>query len=580
MTNTIIAPVNAQQRDVQIAEIGTDTMVLRSRTWDRLKFEIEYSRQKGTTANSYLIKGDGIAVIDPPGESFTQIYLQALKQHLNLADIEYIILNHVNPNRMVTLKALIEQADRAKIICSRPGANAIEASFPEWETKIQVVRDDDTLDLGRGHQLQFSFVPTPRWPDGLFTYDRATNILYTDKFFGVHVCDNPIFDENWKQLDEDRRHYFDCLHASQAKQVEAALDKIVGLKVKLYATGHGPLVRYSLSRLGYDYRAWCQQQSTQELKVALLYASAYGNTAIVANAIAQGLINSGVAVESINCELSDPTEITEAIKACDGFIIGSPTLGGHAPTQIQTALGIVLSNAAKTKLAGVFGSYGWSGEAIDLLEEKLKDANYSFGFQPIRVRFSPTEPILQECENAGIEFAQSLKKSKKLRTPRQAVTEAQLDRTEQAVGRIVGSLCIIATKRGDTHCGILTSLVSQATFNPPGLMIAIGEDRHAEAIANSGNKFVLNILKEGRNVRKHFSYQVSDRENPFANISTQTASNGCLVINEALAYLECTVQNRMECGDRTLVYATIDRGEVLESEGVTAITHRKSGSHY
>ncbi|MHC5730606.1 MAG: flavodoxin domain-containing protein, partial [Nostoc sp.] len=155
--------------------------------------------------------------------------------------------------------------------------------------------------------------------------------------------------------------------------------------------------------------------------VALLYASAYGNTATLANAIAQGLIQNGINVESINCELADSAEINRIVETCDGLIIGSPTLGGHAPTQIQTALGIVLSATAKTKLAGVFGSYGWSGEAIDLLESKLKDANYQLGFETIRVRFSPTPEILQQCQQAGASFAQNLKKTKKLRTSRQIV---------------------------------------------------------------------------------------------------------------------------------------------------------------
>jgi flavin reductase (DIM6/NTAB) family NADH-FMN oxidoreductase RutF len=241
-------------------------------------------------------------------------------------------------------------------------------------------------------------------------------------------------------------------------------------------------------------------------------------------------------------------------------------------------------------LAGVFGSFGWSGEAVDLLEEKLKDANYSFGFKPIRVRFTPTEASLQEAEDAGIEFAQALKKSKKFRSPRQAVTETKVDRTEQAVGRIVGSLCVLTSKQGENHRGVLTSLVSQATFNPPGLMISIGEEQNVEEIAKigdrplgraEGERFVLNILKEGRNIRRHFSHSFNPTtENPFANIETRPAENGCLIITEALAYLECTVQQRMECGDRLLIYALIDRGEVLESEGVTAIAHRKSGSHY
>lgn len=578
MSTTTLIPT--RKRDVQVAEIGTDTIILRSRTWERLKFEVEYSRQKGTTANSYLIEADKKALIDPPGESFTEIYLQELGEHLDVTTLDYIILGHVNPNRRATLETLLPIAPQATIICSRPAANALKTTVPEWESRIQTVRSEDTLDLGRGHQLKFVTVPTPRWADGLCTYDSATNILYTDKFFGAHICEDTLFDKDWKSLDAERRYYFDCLHAPQAKQVEAALEKMAVFPAKTYAPGHGPVVNYSLSRFTYDYNQWCQNQKSQELTVALLYASAYGNTAILARAIASGLVENGINVESINCELADTQEITRIVEASDGLIIGSPTLGGHAPTQIQTALGIVLSTAAKTKLAGVFGSYGWSGEAIDFLENKFKDANYRLGFESIRVRFTPTPEILQQCQQAGGLFAENLKKSKKLRTPTQIITESHIDRSSQAVGRIVGSLCVVTTRDGETHKGVLTSSVSQASFNPPGIMIAIADEQNADLISNIGDKFVLNILKEGRNIRRYFSRNSTLGDNPFVNLATETAANGCLILCEALSYLECTVQNRIKSGERWLIYAVVDNGEVLENEGLTAVEHRKSGSHY
>ncbi|MBF2076813.1 MAG: diflavin flavoprotein [Synechococcales cyanobacterium C42_A2020_086] len=591
-----------KQRDVQVGEIAESTLVLRSRTWTRLRFEVEYARQRGTTANSYLIQAPQVALIDPPGESFTDIFLEELQQHQYYQRISYIILSHVNPNRIATLKQLLMLAPYATVICSKPAANVLRSAFADQPLdsrtlqdeealdfgieygadrsfKLRVVRDEDVLDLGNGHALQFRFVPTPRHPDELCTYDPATGILYTDKLFGAHLCGDDLFDAHWRTLSDDRRYYFDCLHAAQAPQVEAALDKLTPLSAKLYAPGHGPLVRHSLSRLTLDYRDWCQQQQNRELTVALLYTSAYGNTGTLAQAIAQGITQSGVAVNTINCEFAEPAAITRAIEECDGFIIGSPTLGGHAPVQIQTALGIVLSSATKTKLAGVFGSYGWSGEAVDLLETKLQDAGFRFGFEPIRVKFKPTEEQLQQCEAAGAEFAQILKKSKKVWSPRQQVADAQSDRTAQAVGRITGSLCVITTRQADRHQGILTSWVSQATFNPPGITIAISKDQ-ANALADEGSPFVLNILKEGRNVRRHFMKTIAPGEDRFAEMLTHPATNGCLVLDEALAYLECTVQNRMECNDHWLIYATVDNGKVLEAVGVTAVQHRKSATYY
>ncbi len=575
--------LDIKPRDVQVASIAAaDTTVLRSRTWDRLKFEVEYSLQRGTTANSYLIQAEKTALIDPPGESFTEIFLHQLQQSVELQQLDYIILSHVNPNRMVTLKALLELAPQVTFVCSKPGAIALQSALREYQhlLKIWVPRSEDTLNLGNGHQLQFISVPTPRWPDGLCTYDPASRILFTDKLFGCHVCADEVFDENWKRLDEDRRFYYDCLHASQARQVEVALDKLAAFSAKIYAPGHGPVVRYSLSRLTHDYRTWSQQQKEQDLTVALIYASAYGNTATLAQAIAKGMTKAGVAVESINCEFADPAEIEAAVHKCDGFIIGSPTLGGHMPTQVQTALGIVLSTTAKTKLAGVFGSYGWSGEAVDEIESKLQDAGYRLGFETIRVKFKPDDATLQTCKEAGTDFAQALKKSKKFRTPSQAVSNSQIDRTAQAVGRVVGSVCVLAAKRDGVTSAMLASWVTQASFNPPGLTVAVAKERAVESLTHTEDKFVLNILKEGMNVRRHFLKPFTPGEDRFAGLDTQDAENGCPIINDALAYLECTVKSRIDCGDHWLVYAVVDNGKVIQSTGMTAVHHRKSGSQY
>ena len=564
-------------RDVQVLPIGIDTTIVRSRSWTRLRFEIEYALAKGTTANSYLIRGDKIALLDPPGETFTQIYLQALQQRLDLKTLDYVILGHINPNRAATLKALFELAPQITFVCSNPGAMNLRETLENPDLPIMVMRGEETLDLGKGHHLQFIPTPNPRYPDELCTYDPQTEILYTDKLFGAHICSEQVFDEGWEIFNEDRRYYYDCLMAPHARQVETALEKLSELPVRMYAVGHGPIVRYALIDLTQSYRTWSKQQTSQDTTVALLYASAYGSTATLAQAIARGITKAGVGVESINCEFASPDEIRAAIEKAAGIVIGSPTLGGHAPTPIQTALGIVLSSANNNKLAGVFGSFGWSGEAIDLIESKLKDAGYRFGFDTIRVKFKPTDVTLKMCEEAGTDLAQSLKKAKKVRAERQPASTV-----EQAVGRIVGSLCVVTAKQEDVSSAMLASWVSQATFNPPGFTVAVAKDRAVESLMYPGGKFVLNVLAEGHHLglMKHFLKPFSPAEDRFANISTQVADNGSPILTDALAYLECTVNNRMEAGDHWIVYAIANNGKVLNPDSVTAVHHRKSGTHY
>ena len=568
---------NSKPRDVQVLPIGTDTTVLRSRSWTRLRFEIEYALAKGTTANSYLIQGDKIALIDPPGETFTEIFTAAMQQRFDVKAIDYVILGHINANRVATLKAILELAPQITFVCSNPGAINLRGALENPDLQILVMRGEESLDLGKGHDLQFIPTPNPRYPDELCTYDPQTEILYTDKFFGAHICGDQVFDEGWETFHEDRRYYFDCLMAPHARQVETALDKLSDLPVRMYATGHGPLVRYSLIELTKAYRQWGQKQTSQDTTVALIYASAYGNTATLASAIARGITKAGIAVESINCEVADPEEIRAAVEKAAGFIIGSPTLGGHAPTPIQTALGIVLSTASNTKPAGVFGSFGWSGEAVDLIEGKLKDAGYRFGFDTIRVKFKPNDVTLQMCEEAGTDFAQALKKAKKVRSQSLPATT-----TEQAVGRVVGALCVVTAKQGDVKSAMLASWVSQASFNPPGLTVAVAKDRALETLMYSGNTFVLNILTEGNHLglMKHFLKPFTPGQDRFTDVAAEPAENGAPILTDALAYLECSVKSRMECGDHWLVYANVDNGKVLNAEGVTAVHQRKSGTHY
>ena len=569
-------------RDVQVYRIAAETRVLRSRTWDRLKFEIEYALQKGTTANSYLIEGDKMALLDPPGESFTEIFLAALKERIDLQKIDYVILGHINPNRANTIKALLEIAPQITFVCSNPGAISLRKLIEDKELNIKVVKGEETLDLGQGHLLEFIPTPNPRYPDQLCTYDPKTQVLYTDKLFGAHVCGDQVFDEGWTIYQEDRRYYFDCLMAPHARQIANALEKLADKQARIYAVGHGPLVYYSLLPLTANYQTWLKQQSSQDISVTLIYASAYGNTATVGQAIARGITKAGVRVESINAEFAEPEEIKESITKAAGFIMGSPTLGGHAPTQIQTALGIVLANADKTKLAGVFGSFGWSGEAIDLLENKFRNAGYTFGFDPIRVKFKPTDAIIKTCEEAGTDFAQTLKKAKRTRKAKQVVGTSETARTEQALGRIIGSLCVVTTKQEELASAMLASWVSQATFNPPGLTVAVAKERAIESLLHSGSHFVLNILQEGKHIglMKHFLKPFKPGEDRFVEVAMEEAENGCPILTDALAYIECRIDNRMECGDHWLVYAVAEKGQVLQAEGVTAVHHRKSGSHY
>ena len=196
-------------------------------------------------------------------------------------------------------------------------------------------------------------------------------------------------ESNRSSTEEERRHFYDCLMAPMARQVDALVERLEELDIRTIAPGHGPAIEASWRSLLNDYRRWGEGQQNASLTVALLFASAYGNTAAIADALARGVSRTGIRVSSLNCEFTPADELVSTIQQADAVLIGSPTLGGHAPTPIVSALGTLLAEGDRSKPVGVFGSFGWSGEAVDLLETKLRDGGFSFGFEPIRVKFSP-----------------------------------------------------------------------------------------------------------------------------------------------------------------------------------------------
>jgi flavorubredoxin len=174
--------IPTKPRDVQVAPIAAQTTLVRFRSWTRLKFEVEYALQRGTTANTYLIQADRCALIDPPGETFTALFLDALQARFDVTTLDFIVMSRGNPNCCATLKAPVEIAPQVTIVASNPGALVLKEALPELTQPIQTIRSEEDLDLGQGHVLKFIPTSNPRWPTSICTYDPATQVLFSAKY--------------------------------------------------------------------------------------------------------------------------------------------------------------------------------------------------------------------------------------------------------------------------------------------------------------------------------------------------------------------------------------------------------------
>jgi len=562
---------------VQTTEIAPNTTAIRSLDWDRDRFDIEFGLQNGTTYNSFLIRGEQTALVDTSHEKFRQLYLQTLQNLINLAQLDYIIISHTEPDHSGLVKDILQVAPQATVVGSKVALQFLE-DMVHQPFKRQIVKNGDRLDLGNGHEIEFVSAPNLHWPDTMFSYDRQTQILYTCDAFGLHYCDDRTFDEDLGEIEADFRYYYDCLMAPNARSVLSALKRMGELgKVNLIATGHGPLLYHNVEELTGRYRTWSQSQTKAETTVAIFYTSGYGYSDRLCGAIANGISKTGVAVEMVDLRSADLQEVQELVSRCAGIVIGTPPSTTSDAATTQNTLSTVLAAAKEKQVFGMFESGGGDDEPIYPMLNKFRDLGLTLAFPAIQIKETPTEATFKLCEEAGTDLGQYLTRDRSIKQIKAFAADL-----EKALGRISSGLYIITAKKGDVASAMLASWVNQASFQPLGVTIAVAKDRAIESLMQVGDRFVLNVLEEGnyQGLMKHFLKRFPPGADRFAGIKTQLANNGSPILTDALAYMECEVVSRMECSDHWIVYSTVDLGRVSKPEALTAVHHRKLGNSY
>ncbi len=574
----VTTPIKIEKRlTIQTVDIEPDTTTIRSLDWDRDRFDIEFGLQNGTTYNSYLIRGEKTALVDTSHAKFRQLYLDTLTGLIDPQEIDYIIISHTEPDHSGLVKDVLELAPQAVVLGAKTAIKFLE-DLVHQPFEYKFVKSGESVDLGKGHIIDFINAPNLHWPDTIFSYDRGTGILYTCDAFGMHYCDNNAFDEELSAIERDYRFYYECLMAPNARSVISAMKRMKKLgEINTVANGHGPLLRHNLKEMLNRYWDWSNAQTKAEKNVAVFYVSDYGYSDRVSQAIAHGIIKTGVAVEMVDLRSADNNEVHEIVSRAAGIVLGMPPLSGNNLKEITTNIGTILAASKEKQVIGMFESYGGDDEPIDPLLTKFREVGLKKAFPSIRIKDNPDEATYQLCEESGTDLGQLLSRDKIVKQIKSLDTDL-----DKALGRISGGLYIITAKKGDVSSAMLASWVSQASFEPPGFTIAVAKDRAIESLMQVRDRFVLNVLEEGKyqNLMKHFLKRFKPGADRFAGVNTQTANNGSPILTDALAYLECEVVTRMECSDHWIVYSKVSDGRVSDPNALTAVHHRKVGNHY
>lgn len=378
-------------------------------------FDVIMKTEFGTSYNSYIVKGsEKTAAIEAAHASFFDYYLDNVKNTFGDRPIDYIVLNHCEPDHSGCVARLLKEYPDITVVVSQAGSIYIKSITNNPDLKVMVVRDGDSIDLG-GKTLQFINAPFLHWPDSMFTWLPEEKVLFSCDFLGTHFCEPRILD--YKTVHDDKyydalKNYYDAIFAPFSPYVVKGLDKIKDLDIEFACNSHGPILTKGgkLDEVISLYRKWSVPKKRDVLRIPIFYVSAYGNTRKLAKAIAQGIKN---ALPNADVPLYDIIEHdlarqAELMNESDAFLVGSPTINRDAVAPVWQLLGLLEAVNIQKRPVGVFGSFGWSGEATPHIVERLKSVKASVFEEPLKITFVPTEDDLKKAAAYGEEFGNSL----------------------------------------------------------------------------------------------------------------------------------------------------------------------------
>jgi flavorubredoxin len=370
----------------------------------------------GVSLNSYLVKGEKTAVVDLVREwsGSSALFLHQLElTNTQPQDIDYIILNHLEPDHTGFLQTLRHMAPQATLVSTAKGIEMVEHFYGITEP-VRVVADGEQIDLGAGKKLVFYETPFVHWPETMMTYESQSRILFScDAFGGFGALKGVLFDDQVTPEDEklyygEMLRYYANIVASFSRMVLRAIDKLDGVDVAVVAPSHGLVWRADPGKVIAHYRRFAGYAAGDtEKAITLLSSTMYGNTRLVTDAVMRGIAREHVPLEVFEVPWAEHSDILASVFKNRAVVVGAPTYEGKMFPPMAQALDTVSRKRMSGKKAWLYGSYGWSGGAqreFDAVVETLKwEAAETFQFQG-----APTAADLQQAEELAAAFARSV----------------------------------------------------------------------------------------------------------------------------------------------------------------------------
>lgn len=365
-----------------------------------------YKTPRGVTYNSYLIVDEKICLIDTVKLPFAKELLERVSQIIDPSRIDYVVINHVEPDHGSGLPAIMEVATKAKVFITEQGRNEAIKYFGQ-EYDFRVVKNGEVLSLG---QRTLKFVPLPmlHWPDSMATYLEEEQILFSNDAFGQHYSTNFKFDDqnDLAELYYEASKYYANILMPFGKLIVKALDSLALLPIQMIAPSHGLIWRSHVPDILAMYKKWSAAEN--DPFVMVVYDSMWGSTEMMARRILEGLTAAGIRAKLYRMADADKSEMVADLLMARAILTGSSTLNNGMLPNMASFLHYIKGLKPQNKTGAAFGAYGWAGGAQADMEQGLKAAGISVDLGGPTLKWAPTQEEIQRCFEFGREFGQKM----------------------------------------------------------------------------------------------------------------------------------------------------------------------------
>ena len=369
--------------------------------WDVRDFH-GYSTNRGTTYNAFLVIDDKITLFDTVKHSHQEDLLNRIRAIIDPAKIDYLVVNHVEMDHSGALPQMMEIIKPEKLICSPAGHKAIVDHFHREDWPFEIVKTGDEISLGK-RTIQFLETRMLHWPDSMFSYLKEDGILFSSDAFGEHYASSERFDDETPLgdvMNEAAKYYANILYL-YSPLIRKLLKQVgeMNLDIRMIAPDHGIIWRSHIDTILKAYDRW--SRNIADRKALVIYDTMWHSTEKMAKAVAAGLEEAGVHTNLINLKHHHRSDVMTQVLGARAIVLGSATLNNGILPRMAGFLSYMRGLKPTSKFCAAFGSFGWSGEAVNLLNTALHEMKLDVIEEGIRHKYVPAEAQLQECREMG-----------------------------------------------------------------------------------------------------------------------------------------------------------------------------------